>query len=470
MKLHLKLLAWTILAFLITVTATAFADRPVDGIPIFQPLKQTGERRPLILVPGLTGTHLERVGDGDVVWGTGARFMRALDGPYDLAVSLNDPAAVTRAVPGGVIETISVGFLKKEIYRPIVELLEAHGYRRGDLDAPRPGDTLFLFGYDWRLDNEFASKRLHLQLEKLRRARGEERLAVDLLCQSTGATICRYLAKYGDASYAEALAGRAAPPRTIDIENMILVGTANGGSLMMLRFIDQGRRYAPPFGRLIQPEQIFTYVSFFQDLPFYKNGSLFVDAEGRPLEADVFDAATWERYGFSIFGRAARRRALARPEIFGTPDDWRRHLEHALAQARRLHELLRRDAPGFGGARVFLIQNDADPTPDRGVLVQKRGEWKLLITGDKELQRLGLAEAMSARGDGHASAASQDWLSPQEKAAMGRGVVRVAGAHFDLILDQRTMRHLPRLLWAGHQDAARLADDGRAAPVVTSGH
>src|SRR5262249_37250873 len=143
------------------------------------------------------------------------------------------------------------------------------------------------------------------KLVALARARGEERLRVALICQSNGAHICRYLAKYGGASLEEAEAGRAAPPRELEITRMVLVGTANGRSLRMLREMHRGRPYVPlSLGRRLQPETLFTFPSFYQDLPVYRS-DVFLDEKGRTLDVDLFSAAAWETYGWTIYGPAS---------------------------------------------------------------------------------------------------------------------------------------------------------------------
>ncbi|MCP4559385.1 MAG: hypothetical protein GY837_02580, partial [Bosea sp.] len=199
-------------------------------VPVFVPLRDAVARRPVILVPGITGSLLRDRETREIIWGTGYRLVSPHDGGYSVARPISGrPAPELEAF--AVIEKLRLGTVEKDIYGPIARLLETNGYRRGDLNAPRPEDDLFLFPYDWRLDNEVAVRELLEKLEGVRQARGEDRLAVDLICQSNGAHICRYLVKYGDAPFADAEAGRAAPPAAIDVVKLVLVGTSNGGSL-----------------------------------------------------------------------------------------------------------------------------------------------------------------------------------------------------------------------------------------------
>ncbi|MCP4653840.1 MAG: hypothetical protein GY856_00325, partial [bacterium] len=417
-------------------------------VPVFAPLREAPSRRPVILVPGITGSLLRDRETREIVWGTGYRLVSPHDGGYSVAQPIGGRPELEAFA---VIEKIRLGPIEKDIYGPIARLLETNGYRRGDLNAPRRDEDLFLFPYDWRLDNELAVRLLLEKLEGLRRARGEDRLAVDLICQSNGAHICRYLVKYGDAPFAEAEAGRAAPPAAIDVVKLVLVGTSNGGSLRILRELDRGRKYISVIGRKIEPEVLFSFTAVFQDLPGYRE-QLFLDETGRPLDVDLYDPANWEKYGWSIYGAEARKRMARRgvAEIFGGPEQWTEHLRGALAQARRLQRLLVRDVDGFGPTRYYLLQNVYNETPDYAVLLKEDGEWKTLFTGDKKLKRRPYLHALaSAPGDGHASFESQMWLSPQERAAIAARPFYVRGKHFELILDPATLRCLVEYLHDG---------------------
>ncbi len=421
--------------------------------PVHPPLRDAEARRPVVLVPGITGTVLRERGTGKIVWGNGKSLFFPRDGAYAMALSLGDEDADKDLEAVAILEEVTLlGVIKKEAYAPIARMLEENGYRRGDLAAPRPGDTLFLFAYDWRRSNEEAARELAEALGRVRRAEGRERLEVDLICQSNGAHICRYLAKYGATALADAEAGRIEERDGVFVAKIILIGTSNGGSLRILRELDRGRTYFP-LGRKFQPETLFTMPALYQDLPAYLDG-YFLDEEGGELQVDLYDAEAWEEYGWSIFGEAARRRVGRRPDLFGGPGEWRGFLRGALSDAQRLQALLRRDAPGFAATRYYLIQNPADPTPERAVLVPKDDGWRLLFTGDKELEkRPELLKRASTVGDGHASLASQLWLSPQEEASIASDPFHVEGDHFELILNPLSLQRLLEYL---HDDGTTL--------------
>jgi hypothetical protein len=414
------------------------------------PPPRTAKPVPVVLVPGLTGSQLRDRDSHALVWGTGAQLLRPRDGGYAMALPLAaDAPAEPRLEAFAVVEQIRLaGILGKEIYGPILEMLESRGHLRGDLANPEAGGTVFAFPYDWRLSNVITARRLGEALERLRRVRGEDRLAVDLVCQSNGAHVCRYLLKYGGATLEEAESGTAGPPPRLAVRKLVLLGSSNGGALRILHELDRGRTYVPIIGRKMQPETIFTFPAIYQDLPVYTR-DLFVDAAGKKLDVDLFDAAEWRRHGWSIFNPGARRRLAEdpHPELFADEARQLEFLRTVLDETRRFHQLLRRDVEGFAGTRYYLLQSKSLDTPSRAVLVEDRGGWRTLFTGDREVERNPRLQAVtSAPGDAHATVESQMWLSPQETAALAREPAYVDSGHRELLADAATLERLADFL------------------------
>lgn len=438
------LAGFALLAGCLLLAACSGAPRPVAA-----PSAGGGEVRvPVVLVPGITGSVLRDRESGEVLWGLGPEVIRPKDGGYALARPIGLPLDhPTRLEAGGVIHEMELfgGLLEKPIYGPVLDTFEANGWTLGDLDRPTPQADAYAFGYDWRADNVHSAGVLLGHLRRLARAREESPLVVDLVCQSNGAHICRYLAKYGDADLHEAEAGTAAPPAEVRIRKLVLVGTSNGGSLRILREVHRGRRYVPLIGRRMLPETLFTFPAIFQDLPAYRPQPL-VDESGRLLDLDLFDAESWVVHGFSVFRPAPRRRMAERPDLFGSEDERIAHLRRSLDRARRLHRLLGCDVEGFH-TRTYLIQNGFAPTPELAVLPE--GGPRLLFTGDRRLRdRPFLRRLVTAPGDGHATIRSQQALSPQERRALGAPVFFVRGAHFELILEPASLRRMVEFLLA----------------------
>lgn len=411
-------------------------------LPRLEPLVRQVAKVPVVLVPGITGTALRDRESGELAWGIGGRLFSPRDDGYSLARPIDAPlGSETRLAADAVIEEMRLFGYVKPIYGPIPEMLEQHGYVRGDLDSPSANESLFLFGYDWRGDNVTAAAQLRERLEALADARDEQALEVDLICQSNGANICRYLLKYGGGSLDAAEAGTARAHPRLRIRKLIMAGTANGGSLRILREVHRGRRYVPLVGRWMRPEVLFTFPAVYQDLPV-RSQELFVGPEGEPLGLDLLDSATWQQQGWSAFDEQARERMARRPDLFGDEAGRLAFVQRSLDRAQRLHDLLARDVPTFGDTRYYSIQNPYYPTPRRAAVLP-RGKRRLLFTGDPELEeRSYLRALLSAPGDGHATVESQQALSPQERAAMAAPPFLVEGKHFELILDPGSLRRL----------------------------
>ena len=409
-------------------------------------LVDTGDKVPVVLVPGITGTALRDPATGRLVWGDGLAVIRPHDGGYGLVKPLAADGE-RRGGPlelAGVIDAVKLGPINKEVYGPIVRLLERHGYTAGDLESPRPGDDLFLFGYDWRDENATSAARLAEALERLRRVRGVERLPVDLVCQSNGAHVCRWFARYGGGTLEEAEAGAAGPPGAVRVRKLILVSSSNGGSIKNLKWLTRGRRYVAFIGRRWRPEAILSIRAVFEDLPVYRR-DLFVDGGGRAVVVDLFDLESWRRYGWSVFSPKVTRRIerSGRSDLFGDAAVREAFLAGALDRARRFHEQLRSDVAGFDGVSYFMIQNVDVETPLGAVLTRDGDGWRTRFPDDRWLRRRPqLRSGLVDSGDGHATVDSQMWLAPQERSALAAEPARVEGAHFELILAPAAQRWL----------------------------
>jgi hypothetical protein len=404
-----------------------------------------------VLVPGVTGTILLDAASDRVTWGNGKSLLLPHDGAYAMAQPIPPAGPDGPATPplrlGPVLDRVRLGPLRKEVYGKLLDTLAAAGWHRGSLVHPEEGGDLFAFAYDWRQDNVVSAQRLAERLEALRRARGETTLRVQLLCQSNGAHICRYLAKYGGATLAAAEAGQTAHPAGIEIDRLLLIGTSNGGSLRILRELDRGRSYVPWIGRRMQPEVLFTLRSLYQDLPVYRQ-DLFLDGNGRDLALDLFDPDTWITHRWSIFAPRTERRADRRPDLFGDRAERRAFLADALDRAQRFHRLLHADPAGYQAPEIYLLQNAFEPTPDRAVVLEspRRGH-PLAFTGDREVDaKPYLAARARAPGDGHAAVASQLYLSPAETAALAAEPFYVPGGHFEMILEPAMLQRIVEIL------------------------
>lgn len=407
------------------------------------------ERDPVVLLPGLTGTVLGDPDTGRIAWGKGNRLLWPRDGGYGAALPIAEEGFV-----GDRLEALAplqylrlLGLYRFDVYEPVTRLMEANGYRVGDLRRPRPDDTFFFFVYDWRRDAVELAHQLLDELESLRRARGEETLRVNLVAQSGAARIARYLVRFGGANLEEAEAGGGGLPSEIAVERLVFVGAPHGGAVRTLKLLQRGRRYLP-LGRLFRPEVFLTFPGLIQDLPAPGEDAL-VDAAGEPLPADLYDPATWRRFGWGFHDPEVARRVAAQGarEVFGDERAQKRHMAQQLARARRLHELLARNPRAALDTDYYAIQSGHEATPSRAVVVAGPNAWHTLFHGDREI--LGdpyLSLITATPGDGHATLESQSALPPNEAAALAAPPVYADDRHFRMILDPGVQRRLLEFL------------------------
>lgn len=391
-----------------------------------------GRTTPVVFVPGITGSQLLDAEHGDrVAWGSGWKLLLPRDGAHALAPPLAPGLEAEDTLRAGdVLRSIDLLFISRPIYGPLLDALVAAGYRIGDPKSPSAEATLYPFGYDWRRDPVETAAALERLLTGIAASRGGG--GVDLVCQSNAARICRWVAKYGGASVEQVSSRREIEGPNVAIERMVLVGASNAGAVRTLRELDRGRRYLPS-GRRMTPETLASLASLMGDLP-PAGSSLFVDANGEPVDLDLHDATTWLVERWSIFRGSAQDRldAPGTRRRFGSLEDQLHALQRALDRARATSAALARDASGFAGTSIYQVLNLSGPTPSR-VVVDDRG--RLWFAGDKRIDRdPELLARVTEPGDGHATEASQRALSAQELDALVE-VARVDGGHFDVALD-----------------------------------
>jgi pimeloyl-ACP methyl ester carboxylesterase len=184
------------------------------------------------------------------VWGT-PRSVWSTSHPDDLDLDAND-----RLVPGGWVGSrgpINTG------WQLAIGLRKFGGYTEGR--------DVFAFHYDWRRP---ARENARLLGELIARVRGAAK--VDLVTHSAGAIVAR--------AYVQANPGA--------VENLIMVGPVQRGSIEAFRVFVRGERF---IRRTFTPELVATWPFVFELLP--ENGRVFVDEEGRAVDRDLWDPAAW---------------------------------------------------------------------------------------------------------------------------------------------------------------------------------
>ena len=342
----------------------ALERKPLVDPSLFRGLREKGALAPVVVVPGIMGSCLLRP-DGTAVW---LNLRNAL-GHYNLSLPFTLPVSECRddLVPGPLLGTEAVmprlfGFTE---YADLLEILESGGFHpatRDDETQP----SYHVFSYDWRRDLVDSARRLHETLETLAEARGEPDARFNVIGHSMGGLVARYYLRYGAAELDEDAPVSWAGARRL--QNLILVAVPNGGAVHALEALLYGNRVGLSYTTLAA-EVIARMPSVYELLPPTGMPSL-LDHALQPLDADLHDIATWERFGWGPFAPAAVRRLSGSD---GDNQSHRHFLEAALVRARAFHRALGRPPETPCPVRVTLLGGDCLPTLGRAVVPEKQG-------------------------------------------------------------------------------------------------
>jgi pimeloyl-ACP methyl ester carboxylesterase len=364
-----RLASITLVSVITGCASVSQVNRPTL-VHVFAELRRAPHKEPVIIIPGALGSILEDTATNRVVWGRvrGAR-LAALGLPIDGATLRENRDHV-----------VAKNILERMVWVPdLVEfnvsndligtLQEAGGYDTGDLAHPKPGDNCFLFWYDWRRDLVEAAQQLGAAIDRLATEMHDPDLKVHLVAYSMGGLVARYYVKYGTA---DVLDQEPLPPPSYagarHVAQVILLGTPNNGSLETFRSLQEGVT-VPGIGH-VSASTVFTMPAAYQLLP-HDEETVFLDAQGRPLEVSLYDPANWPRYGWSIFNPFIQAE-------HGAPQQ--RFLALALARAQRFHRALDAGHPAEDPVEYVVLGSDCRPTLQRAVLEPQGPRWRTRFT------------------------------------------------------------------------------------------
>jgi pimeloyl-ACP methyl ester carboxylesterase len=386
---------------------------------------QTG-KRPLIVIPGVLGSQLINYETGEVVWPSA---FRSADDGLSLPISPDLAANKDNLVARKIVDTMRLSRLVPEvyIYHDLLEALKNYGgYREGDWNNPGPDgdrDTFYVLPYDWRRDNVETARDFVRRLESLKLKLKRPDLRFNVVAHSMGGLVARYAAGYGDAD----LPPEGSPPvptwaGAAHINKIIMFGTPNEGSADAFSTLLDGYSLTEGLRRRIRllnklsRDDAFSTPSLFQLLP-HGGAARFLDENLQPLQLDLYDPATWRKYGWSAANDPDFRRRYVSGNVFGdyapfkggSLEELDAYLAAVLRRARRFHEAL--DAMGDAESPVplYAFGGDCEETLSAPVILrdEKRQRWITLTaprdfrtsTGRRITSREA-TEAMFAPGDG----------------------------------------------------------------------
>ena len=175
-----------------------------------------------------------------------------------------------------------------------------------------------------------SARGLALRLEGLAREKGDPAARFHIVAHSMGGLVARYCLRYGAAELSERTAVTWSGARRM--ASVVLAATPNAGSLPALGAILGGERVGLSYTTLAA-SVVSRMPSCYQLLPPAGTRPL-VDGHGKPIDDDLHDPATWERFGWGPFAPASDDRLAAE----------RGFLVAALERARCFHSALAREA------------------------------------------------------------------------------------------------------------------------------
>lgn len=384
------------------VTALAPSCRSIPnprGLPDFVVQHPT---HPVLIIPGILGTRLKDPVDRRIVWGkafdlSALSFHTSLLGKGKDGLELPiDSLKLTEnrdhLVPDGIVDTFTIlpHVLTVRVYGTLLKGLNACGYHSGQLHKCTASSNAYVFYYDWRRDNLEQVHLLHQRIMDLKAAYNNPHLKVDIVAHSMGCLIVYYYALYGEVDVLDA---EQAPEPTYagaaNIRRIVWMAPPFHGSAKALDYLQNGYRVGV---RKILKEALFTMPSVYQLLP---DANPFLDENGRPVDADLYDPDSWTRLGLGFFSPEHQRKFIKECRLF-YPDNWQeqsavfekkavRFLSTVLHRAKIFHQALNHPAPNLP---TLLIISDQHKTMDQ-VMMRREGKETRLIFNRRDTRKPG---------------------------------------------------------------------------------
>lgn len=350
---------------------------------------------PVIVIPGILGSTLREKNTGQIVWGAFDRDFANPETPEGarlIALPL-DMSGTGNVVPDGALERVKVSLLGLPIqlnaYVNILSTLGAGGFRDDsfgieDVDYGSEHFTCFQFAYDWRLDNVENAKRLHtfiIEKKKYVEQELESRYGIkrdikfDIVAHSMGGLIARYYMMYGATDLDEIVETEGPTWEGAKlVENVILIGTPNAGSVNVVDDLLHGKDIGP-FLPTYQSSIIGSMPSAYQLLTRTRHKHV-IDQNGEIL--DLFNPQIWEKYKLGLLNPDQEEMLkILLPEIESSGERKEiayGYLSYSLDRAKRFHNALDKKSDPPDSVKFYLMAGDSVATPATYEINTETGE------------------------------------------------------------------------------------------------
>lgn len=368
------------------VPKPAVVEQKKDDVPPTVAVEKKKGRLPVIIIPGLIGSELVNKNTGEKVW---FDLIRSGDDNLRLPISPNIAANRDNLVAGDILRKIQLIRLTPqiEIYEKLIESLEADGYTEGKIDAPLENgsaDTFYVFPYDWRLDNVGNARIFLEKLDELRAKLNRPDLKFNVVAHSMGGLIARYAAMYGKAD----LTARNVRPTwkgAAYFNNISLIATPNGGSLSALNSLLNGfslfggGKINLPFIQNLSKYDLFTIPAIYQLLP-HSNMVRAFDENLKPIKVDIYNQATWEKYGWAAYGDED----FSKKSENATNAQAKAYFKAVLLRAKLFQNALDARPTKKNPIPIYYFGSECKPTIDGMILYKspKDNTWKTEFKAD----------------------------------------------------------------------------------------
>ena len=357
----------------VLIVSCSYEPKP-DLKSLFLQSETVTDQSPVVFVHGVMGSRLRHKETGEEVWFS-SPWKLLFDEFSHLALDIDPETLELRPGPYEAYD-LAGDIIGKDFYGNIIKtLIEYGGYTHAQVGEPvdTTHKNLYTFLYDWRQDNVTSVRQLADMIDQIRIDYGDPDLKVDIVAHSMGGLITRYYVRYGRVDVTNDNKFPVNMYGGDRVRRVVLLGTPNLGSVQMLNGFIGGIKLGL---KRIRAETLITMPSLYQLLPHPLNNWI-INAEGRQLDRDLFDAETWRRFQWAIFNPEVRRRIRSQfdnqeeaEKYLGTLE---RFFQKTLERARRFVWSLTVELPEKHPL-LIVFGGDCHVTPARIMVEEVRGE------------------------------------------------------------------------------------------------